>query len=124
MKIPQGHQAVMPYLIMDDADAFLDFVRVVFPVDIVYESRNDNGKRGHCEIRISGSTIMFSGSTGQWKAATVNLFVYVDDADTVFRKAVEAGGMVILPLEDKDYGRSCGVEDPQGNIWWITSVKE
>ncbi|PZR26835.1 MAG: VOC family protein [Citrobacter freundii] len=123
MNIPQGHQAVMPYLIMDDADAFMTFVKAVFSAEVTHESRNENGRLGHCEIRISGSTIMFSNSTDQWKASTVSLFVYVEDADTAFHKAVEAGGIVILPLEDKDYGRSCGVEDPQGNIWWITSVK-
>jgi len=122
MKIPQGHQAVMPYVLMDDADAFLDFVKAVFTVEVAYESRNDNGKRGHCEIRIGGSTIMFSNSTEQWKAGTVNLFVYVENADLAFNKALGAGATVIQPLENRDYGRSCGVEDTQGNIWWITAV--
>ena len=123
MKIPQGHQSLMPYLIMDDADAFLRFVKAVFPVTVNYESRNEEGKPGHCEISIQGSTVMFSSSTSQWKASPVNLFVYVENADEAFHKAVNAGAIVILPPEDKDYGRSCGIEDPAGNIWWITAAQ-
>lgn len=123
MKIPKGHQAVMPYIIIDGAAAFLDFVKKVFPVQVTYESRSDDGTVGHCEIQIHGSTIMFSNSTKDWKPRTADMFVYVENADTIFNNAVAAGGKVILPLEDKDYGRSGGVEDPFGNIWWITAVK-
>jgi len=122
MKIPKGHQAIMPYLIIDGAAAFLDFVKKVFPVQVTHESRNDDGTLGHCEIQIHGSTIMFSNGSKEWQPRTADLFVYVENADTAFANAVAAGGKVILPLEDKDYGRSGGVEDPFGNIWWITSV--
>jgi uncharacterized glyoxalase superfamily protein PhnB len=66
---------------------------------------------------------MFSNSTKDWKPRTADMFVYVENADTAFNNAVAAGGKVVLPLEDKDYGRSGGVEDPFGNIWWITAVK-
>lgn len=124
MKIPQGHQAVMPYLILEGADAFLDFVKKVFPVEVTYESRNADGTMGHCEIRIHGSTIMFSNSTADWKPRTSAMFIYVEDADAAFNNAVAAGGKAILPLEDKDYGRSGGIEDAFGNTWWITSVKD
>lgn len=124
MKIPQGHQAVMPYLIMDNADAFLTFVKYVFAAQVTYESRGDDGRPGHCEIQIHGNTIMFSSSTSQWKASSTNLFVYVQEPDATFDRAVKAGGTVIMPMEDKDYGRSGGIEDPGGNIWWITGVKE
>ena len=123
MKIPQGHQAVMPYLIMDGAAAFLDFVKKVFPVQVTHESRDEDGTIRHCEIQIHGSTIMFANSTSDWKARTADMFVYVEDADAAFNTAVAAGGKVIMPVEDKDYGRSGGVQDQFGNIWWITSVK-
>lgn len=113
----------MPYLILDDADAFLAFIKIVFGADIGHESRNDNGKLGHCEARIHGHTIMFSNSTDQYKPRNADLFVYVEDADRTFAMALANQGKVIMPLDDKDYGRSGGIEDPTGNIWWITSIK-
>lgn len=122
MKIPHGHQLVMPYLILEDADTFLRFVTSVFGAVIAYETRNGDGKLAHCEARFNGSTIMFCNSSSQFKARNSDMFIYVEDADQAYNKAIEEGGTVIMPLDDKDYGRSGGVEDPTGNIWWITAV--
>jgi len=121
MKIPEGHQAVMPYLMMDDAAAFIDFIKTVFGAEMTQESIRD-GIVGHCEARINGSTIMFSNSRGEWKAATGNLFVYVDDADETYQKALDRGATSVMEMADQDYGRSGGFSDPHGNVWWVTSV--
>ena len=75
----------------------------------------------HGEIKIGGSTIMFSNSRDEWKPATANMFVYVDDADAVFAKAIANGAETIMEPADQEYGRSGGVNDPFGNVWWITS---
>ena len=113
----------MPYLIMEDAAGFIDFIKTVFNAEMTHESIRD-GIVGHCEAQIGGSTIMFSQSRDQWKPATANMFIYVDDADERYKKAVEAGAQTIMEPADQDYGRSCGVTDPFGNVWWITSVSE
>ena len=123
MEIPKGHQAVMPYLMVEDAGKFIDFTKEVFDAELTYKGERD-GQIGHCEININGSTIMFSNSRGEWKPATANMFVYVDDADARYRKALDAGSETVMPPADQDYGRSCGVIDPFGNVWWITSVME
>jgi uncharacterized glyoxalase superfamily protein PhnB len=78
----------------------------------------------HSEINISGSTIMFCDAPDQWRTATANLFVYVDDADKAYQRAIENGATTVMELSDQDYGRTCGVTDPCGNTWWITSIKE
>ena len=39
-----------------------------------------------------------------------------------FKKAIAEGATVLMELSDQNYGRTCGVTDPFGNIWWITSV--
>jgi uncharacterized glyoxalase superfamily protein PhnB len=51
------------------------------------------------------------------------MFVYVDNADEIYQKALQEGAVSIMEPADQSYGRSCGVEDPYGNTWWITSVK-
>ncbi len=123
MNIPKGHQAVMPYLMMDDAAAFIDFIKAVFNAEMTHQSMRD-GIIGHCEAQIGGSTIMFSNSRGEWKPATANMFVYVQDADETYKKAIDAGATNVMEIADQDYGRSGGVTDPVGNVWWITSVSE
>lgn len=112
----------MPYLMLEGAAGFIDFTKAVFSAELTHHSMRTEELVGHCEIRIGGSTIMFSDVSKEWKAQTANLFVYVDDADITFQKAVDAGATVIMPPADQDYGRSGGVTDPFGNVWWITSA--
>jgi len=124
MKIPKGHQVIMPYLILNDAKKFIDFVVDVFNAELVFSTmREDNKTLMHSEIQINGSTIMLSGSTEQWKPVKGNLFIYVQDADETYKKAIAAGSATILEPRDENYGRACGVSDPFENVWWITSVK-
>ncbi len=120
MQIPKGHQAIMPYLMLEDAAGFIEFIKNVFDANMTHESMRD-GIVGHCEANINGSTIMFSNSRGEWKPATANMFVYVENADETYTKAVENGAETVMPPDDQEYGRSCGVTDPFGNVWWITT---
>ena len=122
MNIPAGHQAVMTYLMLEDARGFVGFVKEVFGARMLDENYNEDGTAAHCEANINGSTILFSNSRGEWKPATANMFVYVDNADTTYEKALNAGSTTVMPPADQAYGRSCGVADPFGNVWWITSV--
>ncbi len=123
MEIPKGHQAVMSYLIIKDALQFIEFTKKVFNADLTYSSmREDNKTVMHSEIQISGSTIMLSEATEEWKTKTGNFFVYVENADETYNGAVENGATILRELSNQEYGRSGGVTDPFGNVWWITSV--
>jgi uncharacterized glyoxalase superfamily protein PhnB len=121
MNIPKDHQAVMPYLMLNDAAAFIEFIKKVFDAEMTQESMRD-GVVGHCEANINGGTIMFSNSRDEWKPATANMFVYVPDADATYEKALAAGATSVMEIADQDYGRSGGFTDPHGNVWWVTSV--
>lgn len=124
MKIPNGHQAVMPYLILNGAAAFIDFTTSIFNAELTHKTlKNGSDEIIHAEVNINGSTIMFGNASAQWPAVTASLFVYVDNADESFAKAIAAGAEMVIDLSDQDYGRTCGVKDPLGNVWWITSVQ-
>lgn len=124
MNIPSTHQHVMPYLILNHAVKFYDFVETVFDaVTLHMEKRDDTDTIRHGEVKIGNSTIMFANSTPEWEAQTANLFIYVEDADASYQKALDHGAISVMSLKDEEYGRTCGVKDPTGNIWWITSVK-
>jgi uncharacterized glyoxalase superfamily protein PhnB len=124
MEIPKGHQALMPYLIVEDADGFFGFMEKVFGAELTYPAVRPEKLDGHCELGLAGSTIMFAKSGGEWTPRTADLFVYVENADETYGKAIENGASEVLPLSDQDYGRSGGVKDAAGNIWWITSVQK
>lgn len=126
MKLPKGHQSIMPYLMLKGAMKFIEFTRTVFDAELrtdMHKLREDQTTVMHSEIVIGGSTIMFTDATEEWPVQTANLFIYVDNVDERFKKAVDSGAMVVMELSDQSYGRTCGVQDPFGNVWWITSVK-
>ena len=123
VKIPNGHQAVMPYLMLNGAEKFSDFVTKVLNGKITSIQKRENEDRiMHAEVEINGSTIMFCDSNEKWPASPANLFVYVSNADDTYKTALENSATNIMEPADQDYGRSCGITDPCGNIWWITSV--
>ncbi|MBC8172443.1 MAG: VOC family protein [Chitinophagales bacterium] len=123
LKIPNGHQVLMPYLMLNGAKKFVDFVTKVFSAELTeMKMREDEITVMHSEVRIGGSTIMFTDATDQWKPQTANMFVYVKDADETYQKAITEGSTTVMEPADQSYGRSCGVTDPFGNVWWITSV--
>ena len=124
MNIPKTHQAVMPYLIVADAAKLIDFAKKVFDAALNFtELRDDTEKIRHAEIQIDGSTIMLADATDEWKQQPANLFVYVEDADQTYNSALENGATSLMELSDQSYGRTCGITDPVGNVWWITSIK-
>ncbi len=121
MKLPEGYQRVMPYLILKHAEGFFDFTRKVFgATEKIRSFHQDVFKHG--EIQIGDSTIMFGEGNADWGYQPAGIFVYVDDADATFKKAVEYGCKAIMPIANQSYGRSGGIQDPYGNTWWITSV--
>ncbi len=124
-KIPEGYQTVIPYLIVKGAQKFIEFTKKVFGAveNTSHRHLRDETIIMHSEVMIGDSTIMFADSTDQFQPCTTGLFVYVDNADDTYKKAIDNGSKVITEMSDQPYGRSGGVEDPFGNTWWITSVK-
>lgn len=124
MNIPIGHEAIMPYLILNGASKFLDFSQKVFDAKLISTHlRDDQRTIMHAEIGIDGSTIMLAEATEQFAPQTAHLFVYVEDADKSFEAAKDNGAEVMTEWSDQDYRRTCGVTDLTGNVWWITSLK-
>lgn len=125
MNIPAGHQSLMPYLMLPGAAKFGEFAKTVFGAEITFTRFRENTELVmHSELQINGCTIMYCDSNADWKPQPANMFVYVPDADATYKLACANGCTTIMEPADQDYGRSCGVADPFGNVWWITSVKK
>jgi PhnB protein len=122
VNIPDGYNRVMPYLILDNAAAFSDFMQKVFHADEVQRHMRDESIIMHGELKIGDSIIMFADSTEKFKSRTAGMFIYVKNADETYNMALKEGATSLMGPADQPYGRSCGIMDAYGNIWWVTSL--
>ncbi len=120
MNIPSGYQSVMPYLIIKDAPKFSGFCQRVFQAAEKMRFMRDENLIMHAEIMIGESVIMFADTTDQVEPRTAGMFVYVENTDETYKRAIEEGSTSINPPADQPYGRSAGFIDPFGNTWWPT----
>ena len=122
-KIPEGYQTVTPYLVIPNAAGFIAFTQDVFNATLVNKFMRDGESLiMHGEIKIGDSVIMFADSTEQYAPQPAGFFIYVENADKVYERALEKGAAPVTKISDQSYGRSGGVKDAFGNTWWITSV--
>ncbi|HXS36689.1 MAG TPA: VOC family protein [Flavipsychrobacter sp.] len=122
-KVPEGYQAVMPYLILDGATEFIKFTQKVFGAEEKMKVMRNENTVMHAEISIGGSVIMFADSTDQYPEQPGVFFIYVDNADDTYKSALSEGATVVSELTNQDYGRSGGVMDTFGNTWYITTMQ-
>jgi PhnB protein len=124
MKIPNQYNQLMPYLILKKSADFIQFMEKVFDAKEQMIVPAQDGSIMHGELKVGDAVVMFAEAGDQFPVMTAGMFIYVDNADTTYKKALDAAAITVEGQEpsDKDYGRACGVKDPFGNTWWITSV--
>jgi len=123
--IPDGYHTVTPYITVDDAGEVIEFLKKAFDAQETFAMRDDHGKVRHAEVKVGNSMVMLGSSHDQWKARPANFYIYVEDVDAVYRKAVAAGGKSLNEPQTQFYGdRHGGVTDSQGNNWWIATHVE
>lgn len=131
--IPEGYPRVTPYLVVDGASAAIDFYTSVLGATERMRMSAPEDKVGHAELEIGDSVIMLADESSAMDArgpravggTPVSLHVYVEDADSTFERAVEAGARALQPVEDKFYGdRSGSFEDPFGHRWHVATHVE
>ena len=133
--VPEGHHTVTPHLVLDNAVGALDWYKKALGAEEVSRAMGPDGKIMHASIRIGTSLIMLNDEMGGAKSAKaigaspVSLWLYVDDCDTLFNRAVAAGGKVapgpMGQMADKFWGDRTGtITDPHGFQWTIATHKE
>jgi PhnB protein len=128
--IPDGYHSLTPYLIIDGAAEALEYYKKAFGATELFRMQHE-GKIGHAEMKIGDSPFMLADEMPQWKGpkalggTPVSLMIYVDDCDTTYKQALEAGGVEVKPLQDQFYGdRSGTLTDPFGHVWTVATHKE
>ena len=129
--IPEGYHSVTPYIVVDDANAAIDFYGRAFGAKEVFRMPMGD-KIGHAEIKIGDSHVMLAdeqperGIRGPKSVGGTpsSLMVYVDDVDATFKQALDAGARVDGDMDVKDqfYGdRSGTLVDPFGHKWTVAT---
>lgn len=125
--VPEGYQTVSPFMIVEGAQKVLDFLTATFGAEVRSLTKgpaNPDGSRPimNAEVKVGTSMVMLADARENVPSMPTMLYVYVDDVDTVHKKALTAGGEEIMPPTDMFYGdRHGGVMDPAGNTWWIAT---
>ena len=116
--IPVGWHSVTPRLVAHDVARMVDFLKQAFG------GTGDFRADRPCEIRIGDSLVMVS-EVGVRAAMPAFLYLYVDDIDATYERAMEAGAESIEEPQDMPYGdRRCMVKDPGGNVWQVATHNE
>ena len=128
--IPDGFNTVSAYLIVKDANKAIDFYCKAFggePGDVM---KMPGGAVMHAEVCIGNSTVMLTAENPQWNmksaetlgGSPVSMHIYVEDADKLFNRAVEAGCEITGPIMDAFWGDRYGkVKDPFGIQWGLAT---
>ena len=123
--VPDGYHTVTPYLIVEGAARLIAFAEHAFGATTVVRMQRPDGTLGHSEVQIGDARVMLAEATAQWPPMPGALFLYVEDVDAVYRRALEAGARSVMAPADTYHGdRMGGVFDPCGNQWWIATQIE
>jgi PhnB protein len=131
--IPEGYPRVTPYLIVAGAAAAIEFYSSVLGAKERMRMGGPDDKVGHAELEIGDAVVMLADEHPEMDAlgprsvggTPVSLHVYVEDADDVFARAIDAGAKELRPVEDKFYGDRLGsFEDPFGHHWHVATHVE
>ena len=133
--IPEGFHTVTPHLVVRDAAKAIEFYKRAFGAEEIMRMPGPGGQGiMHAEIKIGDSCLMIVDEMPQMErwvspqklsGTTVALALYVEDADKLFQRAVDAGAKVSMPMMDAFWGDRYGkVTDPFGHEWEICTHKE
>lgn len=125
MNKPQRYaNVVIPHIMVENASKAIEFYKRAFEATEVFRVAYPDKRILHAEITIAGSLLMIGDAETPFKdplaqkGTSVGLHVYVDDVDSLFKKAVRAGAKALQPPQDMFYGaRSAMIEDPFGHVW-------
>jgi PhnB protein len=131
--IPNGFYTITPHMIVSDGAKAIEFYKKAFGAQEIERFMTPDGKSVmHAQLKIGSSMLMLGSehpptclSPTSRGGTTVSLFLYVENADAAFERAVKAGCAVKMPMSDQFWGDRYGqVEDPFGHQWSLATHKQ
>ena len=131
--IPEGYQTLSCSLAVDNASEAIEFYKKAFGAQERGRMEGPGGTIAHAELQVGDSVLMLSDPFPQASTkppkelggTSVSLFMYVEDVDSAFQQAIDAGATVIMPLDDMFWGDRFGtLADPYGHSWSLATHVE
>ena len=124
--IPDGYTAITPYLVVEDANGYIDFLANAFGAVERMRIPMSEDFLAHAEAMIDGAIVMLSDAfPPDFPAQAAHIHLYVEDVDAVYARAVSAGATSDGEPKDEFYGeRMARVTDPRGIHWTIATHVE
>ena len=128
--IPDGFHTATPSLVVSNSKEAIEFYKKAFDANEIYQMPAPDGKIMHAMIQIGDSFVMMadefpnmgSKSPVSLGGTAVTIHLYVEDADKIFKQAIEAGGKATMPIMDAFWGDRFGlITDPYGHSWAIAT---
>jgi uncharacterized glyoxalase superfamily protein PhnB len=125
--VPQGYHTITPSLVVRRAADAIEFYKKAFGAQEIMRMPGPGGKIIHAELKIGDSIIMLNDemdmggkSPEAYGGSSVGFYVYVENVDAAWKRAVDVGASVVMPLADMFWGDRCGrVDDPFGHGWTL-----
>jgi PhnB protein len=122
--IPDGYHTVTPFLNVKGTAKLIDFLKNALGAEEVMRMPGPDGAVMHAEVNIGNSRLMLSEAM-QGAPSSSSFYLYVNDVDTAYKRAVDAGAISQTAPTDQFWGdRMASVLDPCGNTWSIATHKE
>lgn len=131
--IPEGFHSITPYLVAKKASDAILFYTKAFNAKTMLVLNTPEGGIAHAELKIGNSHFMVTdeypemgfNSPETLGGSAVSMMLYVDDVDSLFANAIDAGAQELRPIMDQFYGDRAGtLKDPFGHVWTIGTHKE
>jgi PhnB protein len=128
--LPKGFHTVTPSIYVRNAAQAIDFYKKALGAEERMRFAGPDGKITHAELQIGDSIIFLSEENPAWGCkspqtlggVTGGLYLYVEDVDKAFDRAVNAGGKAQMPVSDMFWGDRMGnFTDPYGQTWTLAT---
>jgi uncharacterized glyoxalase superfamily protein PhnB len=120
--VPEGLGSVTPFLHPRGAPALIEFLKRAFAAEEMAVHHGPDGAIAHAKIRMGDSVIEMGEAHGEWGPMPTMFYVYVDDVDAWYRRALDAGATSIEPPALQPYGeRRAAVRDAFENQWYLAA---
>ena len=119
---PEQYTSVAPYLLVDGAQATIDFLIAVFDAQPLRVIAGAHGEIRHGEVRIDDTVLMLADAVEGWPASAAHVHIYGADVDATYARALAAGAAPIqAPQQKDDADKRGGFRDAGGTSWWVAT---
>lgn len=117
---PQGFHTITPYLLSGGSAKLIDFLTHAWDAQTIARHESPEGRMLHASVRLGDSAISMGDPAPPWQPMLMLFYLYVEDCDGWYRRAMAAGASSIHEPRDESYGdRVAAITDPLGNQWYI-----